>query len=287
LKKYFDVMGANDFFKSLRAVRKYDVIVIQPKYDGSNILKFNDMLYTRNLNPVPSQWANVIKSMFPEILRSKYNFYFEFGGKNNAPAGYKDCWQGDWDYRVFDFYEYRYPLDDLRSEGLKVVETIGEFTDVIKAVETAVRLLKTPEYLRFEGIVVKIYGVEWDRKGKRPFNVLIGKVKHDNVNSWTLFLESEKGLEEKKEEFEIPAEEIRQHIHKILVEKFLAKGKDINLVGIDSIWSDLEKELAKHGYKLLVIHKEAVRNMLREIKKELRKQIRDTVYTGETKVHSS
>jgi len=271
MKKYFDVMGAEDFFKALRSVKKFGTVVLQPKYDGSNILKFGDTLYTRYLNPVPPQWANVIRSKFPEILRSKHDFYFEFGGWSNSPAGYKDCWGDEWDYRVFDFYEYRYPLDELRQEGLRVVETIAEFSDVIKAVETAVRLLNTPEYRRFEGIVVKVYGIEWDVKGRRPFSVLFGKVKHDNVSHWMLFLRSEKG-ELKEKSMEIPVEEIRQHVHKILVEKFLSKGRDISLIGIDAIWGDLERELAKHGYVLTAIHKETVRNVLREIKRMLRKQ---------------
>jgi len=272
VKKYFDLMGAEDFFSTLRSVKRYSTVVLQPKYDGSNVLKFGDSLYTRNLNRVPVQWLEVIRTKFPEILRSRYDFYFEFGGKVNAPAGFKDCWDDDWDYRVFDFYEYRYPLDDLRKEGLKVVETIAELSDVIKAVETAVRLLKSPEYRRFEGIVVKVYGVEWVARGRRPFSVLFGKVKHDNVDKWIAFLESAERPEEERAKLEIPAEEIRQHVHKILVEKFLSKGKDIGTIGIDAIWRDLEVELAKHGYTLTVVHKETVRNVLREVKRMLKEQ---------------
>jgi len=270
MKKYFDVTNATEFFKALKWVKKFDIVVLQPKYDGSNILKFGDSLYTRNLNPAPTQWYNIIKSKFPEILKSKYNFYFEFGGRSNAPAGYKDCWSDDWDYRVFDFYEYRYPLDELKREGLKVVETIGEYTDIIKATESAVRLLGTLEYRRFEGIVVKVYGIEWNVKNRRPFTVLFGKVKHDNVGEWMAFLENATGSE--KEKIEIPVEEIRQHVHKILVEKFLSRGRDISLVGVDSIWSDLEKELAKHGYRLTIVHKTTVKSVLKDVKRMLKKQ---------------
>jgi len=278
MQKYFDVMNANDFFKALKWIKKFDIVVLQPKYDGSNILKFGDSLYTRNLNPVPTQWYNIIKSKFPEILKSKYNFYFEFGGKLNAPAGYKDCWSDDWDYRVFDFYEYRYPLDDLKREGLRVVETIGEYTDVVKAIETAVRVLSTPEYRKFEGIVVKVYGVGWQEKNKRPFSVLFGKVKHDNVGSWVAFLENMEGSE--KEKTEIPIEEIRHHLHKILVEKFLTKGKDVSLVSLDAVWNDLDKELSKHGYKLTIVHKETVRTVLKELKRDFKKMYRNNEQTS-------
>jgi len=124
----------------LLKVKRIDVAVVQPKYDGSNILKYGDALYTRNLNPVPQQWASAIRSQFPEIMRSKYNFFFEFGGRLNARAGYVQCWSGDWDYRVIDVYEYQYRmLDALKQEGLRAVETVAEFTDVFSALEFAVR----------------------------------------------------------------------------------------------------------------------------------------------------
>jgi len=270
IRRYFDIVGPNEFFKTVKFIKKYDIVILQPKYDGSNILKYNNSLYTRHLNPVPPQWIDIITTRFPEIIKSKYNFYFEFGGKKLAPAGYTGSWQDDYDYRVFDFYEYRYPLDELRNDNLRVVETIREFNDIIKALEEAIQLLRKPEFLNFEGIVVKMYGVEWNRKGRTSLNIFYAKVKHSNLEQWTLFL----GNQEASNDYsmKIPTEEIRHHIYKLLIENFVSKGKDINTANVESIWNDLEKELAKHGYKLTVVHRETVRNILRDVKRTLRKQ---------------
>jgi len=269
MKKYFDVIGPNEAYL-LTKVKRFDVVVVEPKYDGSNVLKFGDNLYTRNLNPLPPQWVQIIKTQFPEILRSRYDFYFEFGGTKNSPAGYVGGWRGDWDYVVLDYYEYRYPLDELRAEGLRVVEVLAELDDVYKALEHAIKIVGTEEMKRFEGVVVKIYGVEGDDK-KFKDRVLFIKVKHDNVSKWTnSFTRLSRG-DVKEEGLErAPDEEIRKELHKILTE-LVAKGVNISSVGLNEVWTPLQKELAKHGYNLEEGDKARVRQMLREVKREFKK----------------
>jgi len=262
MQKYPDVLGAKEFFAELSKIKGFGVAVLQYKYDGSNILKLSTgepykyKLYTRNLHEPPESWVRVIEQMFPEIPRSKYSFYLEFGGFANAPAGYRESWRGEWDYVVIDDYDFRYPLDHLRAEGLRVVETIAEFTDVYKAVQKAVELLKDAR--QYEGIVVKLYGVQGARRG-----VLFGKVKHDNVDKWTKVLKFDEGEEVE----EAPPEEVRKEVHKILVERYLSKGLDVSRATLNDIWPALVAELAKHGYTLS--NRELAKQILRELKREL------------------
>jgi len=267
MKKYFDVIGPNEV-DLLRRVRRIETIVIQPKYDGSNVLKYGNALYTRNLNPVPPQWEQVIRTQFREIVNSSYDFYFEFGGYNNAPAGYRDSWHGEWDYRVLDAYGYRYHLlEKMRQEGLKVVETIAEFDDIYKALEFAIRIINTEEMKKFEGVVVKAYGVEGSDR-KLEDGVLFVKVKHENVSKWANVLSKLTRGEYVEEEVErAPNEEIRKELHKILTE-LKAKGIDIKRIGVNEVWPQLQKELQKHGYRLDEGDKERVRQLLRELKRQ-------------------
>jgi len=267
MRKYFDVIGPNEA-QLITKIRRADVVVVQPKYDGSNVLKFGDNLYTRNLNPLPLQWVQIIKTQFPEILRSRHDFYFEFGGTKNSPAGYVGGWRGDWDYVVLDYYEYRYPLDGLRAEGLRVVETLAEFSDIYKALDYAIKIVATEEMRRFEGVVVKAYGVEGDNKELKE-GVIFAKVKHDNVGKWVLALKRLSGEEGPEE---VPAEEIRKEVHKILVEA-MARGQRIGQIGVDNIWRQLADELAKHGYVLTPADRERVKMILREVKRELKQQL--------------
>jgi len=256
MRKYPDVLGAKEFFAELNRIKGFDLAVLEYKHDGSNILKFGDDLYTRNLYRPPEDWVNVIKSKFPVILRSKHNFYFEFGGWANAPAGYRESWRDEWDYVVIDDYDFRYPLDHLRAEGLKVVDVIAEFNDPYKAVQKAIELLKSAK--QYEGIVVKLYGVQGYR-----YNVLFGKVKHDNVDKWVKMFKRE----EQEETEEAPPEEVRKEMHKILVERYLSKGLDVSRATLNDIWSALVAELAKHGYTLS--NRELAKQILRELKREL------------------
>jgi len=267
MKKYFDVIGPNEV-SLLAKVKKFDIVIVQPKYDGSNVLKYGDTFYTRNLNPIPVQWEHIVRTHFPEIVKSGYNFYFEFGGRNNSPAGYRMCWSGDWDYRVLDDYEYRYHmLEKFKQEGLRVVETLAEFSDIHKAFEYALKIVNTEEMKRCEGTVVKIYGVEGGDRGLKD-GVLFAKVKHDNVGKWMLALKRLSGEEELEE---APAEEIRKEIHKILVEA-MTRGQKIEQIGVDHIWRQLVDELAKHGYALTPADRDRVKMILKEVKRELKRQ---------------
>jgi len=266
VRKYFDVIGPNET-SLLAKVKKFDIVVVQPKYDGSNILKYGDALYTRNLNPVPPQWESVIRVRFPEVVKSGYNFYFEFGGRLNAPAGYTECWNNDWDYRILDTYDYKYTmLDSLKQEGLKVVETIAEFTDIFSAIEFAIRELN--KWRHCEGLVVKAYGVVGDDR-KLKDGVLFIKVKHDNYSKWaTAMSRLAKGEVAEEEPESAPDEEIRKELHKILTE-MKARGIDVKRIGINEVWPQLQKELQKHGYQLDEGEKERVRQILRELKKQI------------------
>jgi len=268
MRKYPEVLGPKDFFNELRLVKKFDVAVLQYKHDGSNLLKFGGpssgqpckvALYTRNLHEPPKQWIDIICSMFPEIPLSKYSFYLEFGGEANAPAGYRGSWRAKWDYVVIDDYDFRYPLDHLRAEGLRVVDTIAELSDAYKAVQQAIELLKSAK--QYEGIVVKLYGVVGTRS-----NVLFGKVKHDNVDKWVKMFKHE----EQEETEEAPPEEVRKEMHKILVERYISKGIDVSKATLNDIWSILVAELAKHGYTLS--NRELAKQILRELKRELSRQ---------------
>jgi len=125
-----------------------------------------------------------------------------------------------------------------------------------------------------EGLVVKAYGVEGG-DAKLEDGVLFIKVKHDNVAKWTYVLKRGSGEEGGQAE-EAPSEEIRKEIHKILAE-LMSKGQDVEQIGINQVWPQLEKELAKHGYKLTPLDRERVKNLLREVKKELKRQFRPGV----------
>lgn len=269
-RKYIKVLVPRKLFNVIRQrelkLESINVAVIQIKYDGSNILKIGKQLYTRHLNPVPREWRRIITSRFPEILRSKHNFYFEFGGKYNAPAGYREMWETDWDYRVIEMYDYRYPLNV--EQGLRIVETlyelwdIGSFEDVIdilrKAVNELERLGST-----YEGVVVKFY------TNKKLF---AGKVKWENIEEWRYILDNTEVVEDNIffiKEHSAPAREIRQHIHKILVEEYLSKGLDIEKVGVGDIWNELVEELRSHGYELSRSDGKRVYEILKQVKKEL------------------
>jgi len=240
-------------------------VVVQVKHDGSNILKIGSDYFTRNLNPIPPNWKSVIDSMFPEIKNSKYDFYFELGGENNAPAGFTKCWRGAWDYRVLDAYPYRYPLDFLRDEGLKLAEVLREFSDFYAALEYALREL--PNWRHCEGLVVKAYGIRADVRELRD-GVLFAKVKHDNYKKWFQVLG---GAEQEQAAEAPPDEEVRKELHKILSE-MIARGIDVSRIGVNEVWKQLEAELGKHGYALAASDRERVRQLLREVKRALKAQ---------------
>jgi len=267
MRKYFDVIGPAEYrrYKPLDRVKKIDIAVVQLKKDGSNLLKFGDNYLTRSLAQALPQWREVIKSHFPEIERSRYDFYFEFGGTRNSPAGFTKCWDREWDYRVLDYYTYRYPLDELEREGLKIIETIKEFGDILTALEFAIKELHN--WSHCEGLVVKAYGVQGDHEILRD-GVLFFKVKHDNVGKWLQLLTASGG-----EEFErAPSEEIRKEVQKIVVEE-IARGRRLEQIDLNSIWGRLEMELAKHGYKLTPDDRTRVKNILVTVKRELRQQL--------------
>jgi len=269
-RKYIRVLVPRKFFNIIRQRElkpgSIDVAVIQIKYDGSNILKIGGQLYTRHLNPVPKEWRRIITSRFPEILRSKHDFYFEFGGKYNAPAGYRDMWESDWDYRVIEMYDYRYPFNV--EPGLRIVETlyeswdVGTYEDVIDILRRAINELERLGGT-YEGVVVKFYT---DRK------LFAGKVKWENIEEWKYILGNTEVIEDNiflVREQSAPAGEIRQHIHKILVEKYLSKGLNIENVGVGDIWSELVEELRSHGYILSRSDGKRVYEILKQVKKEL------------------
>jgi len=263
--KRYEVLGPSEYRRCCLKTRieKIDVAVVELKHDGTLVFKNGNVFSTKNA-PLLPQWEQVVRSRFPEIVRSGRNIIFELGGERNAPAGYTRCWKNmEWDYRVLDYYDsFRYPLDELRDEGLKVVEVIREFSDFYSALEFALR--EVHNWKDCEGLVVKAYGLQ-----NFPDKALFVKVKHDNVGKWFQILSGSE-----KEEFEkAPYEEIRKEVQKIVVEE-LARGRRVEQIDLNSIWSRLEAELAKHGYKLdFQSDRQRVRQALMEVKKELRRQI--------------
>jgi len=270
LRKYVKVLVPIKIINVIRRgelkPNEISVAVMQIKYDGSNILKIGKELYTRHLNPVPLKWRQIISSRFPEIISSRHNFYFEFGGKCNAPAGYTDMWEDEWDYRVIDMYDYRYPLTI--EPSLKVVETlheawdIGTYEDVVDFLRKAVYELERLG-TRYEGVVVKFY---------TPRKLFAAKVKWGNIDEWKEILSSIETIENRVfilSRESIPASEIRQHIHKILVEKYLSRGIDIAGVSVGDIWKELEKELGSHGYRLSKTDGKRVYEIFKHVKKSL------------------
>ncbi|NPA70763.1 MAG: hypothetical protein GXO26_08135 [Crenarchaeota archaeon] len=278
MRKYPELLNPKEFVKVIYSVlnneSRLDVIYVEPKYDGANILKFGDMLYTRNLNPIPDNLMKIIRERFPEILKSRYDFYFEFGGLKNSPAGFREGWEGDYDYRVFDIYTLepleRY-VDDLRRDDLKVVE-YWTFNDLRQAIDFAVKKLNELGR-KVEGVIVKLYGFTGSsrypglrRAYQRRFIGL--KIKWENRNEWKLLLDALEGkkIEEVKRDV-LPDHEILNALRTAIME-LTSKGRRIETISINNVWRYIEEECRKHNYELP--NREKVRQMLKHVKRELK-----------------
>jgi len=284
MRKYPELLTPKEFYKVanyyVKGLLKPRLVVVMPKYDGSNILKFGDNFYTRNLGPLPRQWLDAIRSRFPELVRSRHNFYFELGGYKNCPAGYCGAWEGEWDYRVFDVYELKPPtewVDELKAEGLKVVEWREYGTDLVKAVQEAITWLG--EWGRkVEGMVVKIYGFAVEGNAARDPDIkkhiernFIGlKIKWENKQQWGGLLEVLTGRAEVRVEEKVtvlPYDEVLTAVHRKIVE-LLQQGKKLEEISVNDLVPAVEEEAKKHN--MAMPSKEVIRQAMREIKKKIR-----------------
>lgn len=258
MKKYPDVLNASEFAAVVKD-KPGLTFTVQPKCDGSNVLKFGDSLYTRNLLPLKQanpKLYSIFTSQYPEILQCKHDFFFELGGRANSPAGYRDSWDSDYDYRVFDAYSLSLSaFKRIVSEcKLKAVEILYEGQSLSEAIMTAVRFVNSHQ--EFEGAVIKAY---W-----HDSMIAVGKVKRNNVKHW-VDLAQGKAIEEKGEG--VPLDELRAWTHKAFLE--LSATKDPKSITTNDVWPYVKQEIVKHGYDLHgeKWYREVVRQMLREIKR--------------------
>lgn len=258
---YPNVLDAREFAE----VKTQDtpLYVVQPKYDGSNVLKFGDALYTRNLHPLDRaspKFAEIIRNKFKEILQCKYDFYFEFGGKKYAQAGYRDSWNFDEDYRVFDAYDLTYEgFRRIVSEcGLRAVETLYVGPDLKEAIRVAVEFVKSNP--NFEGAVIKAYA---------PKLIAVGKVKRANLDDWVSLMQ---GRLKEKVSREAPTDEIRAWVHKAFLE--LSASKDPKTITANDVWQYVQKEIRQHGYDMSPTAERRYRAIVKQTLEEVKRKMR-------------
>jgi len=165
--KYPSLLTVKEFAELARKVPELLDLeaYVEPKYDGSNITVFDGSFATRNLNPLPPQFEQGLRIALGDRLGAlielskRYQVFLELGGRRNAPAGYADPWEGEWDYRVLDLYAGRFLAPDRVAEicegyGLKFVGyTVARVADVL---ENWWKMLRE-RYAAFEGFVLKIF----------------------------------------------------------------------------------------------------------------------------------
>ena len=171
---------------------------IEPKYDGSNITIFHEQAATRNLNPLPKQFAQGLREALGKDydkliqLSNKYQVFLELGGTKNAPAGYVEAWDDKWDYRIFDLYAGQFLQPPKVQE---IVEKMGlKFVgyEAGPKLETILNIwpkLLNEKYGLVEGMVVKVFPLqqvlEKLRKHFKYKHNMVGiKLKHEYLGKY-------------------------------------------------------------------------------------------------------
>ena len=201
--KYPSLLTLRELERVLPLIPDDTVFIVEEKWDGSNITVYKGVFYTRNLHEITEKVGGLYRGLqsLPRdhveamiSLSDRYQLFFELGGEKNSPAGYKEPWEGEWDYRVFDIY------DHLEKRFLEVEEMLRltrqyrlkTIEHLIKAplnyvLENKEKLLRE-DYKVYEGYVAKTYDQELLRRleEKYPLSMrnkgLFGfKVKHEEL----------------------------------------------------------------------------------------------------------
>ena len=262
LIKYPSLYTVKEFIDLIRKIPELlDMnAYVEPKYDGSNITVVDGEFRTRNLNPLPKNFMEgtriALGNKYSALieLSKKCQVFFELGGIKNAPAGYTDSWESNWDYRIFDLIlgsNFLHPekVEELCSRyGLKFVGY--EIIPVRTIVEEWQKHLS--RYKSYEGFVVKIFPSQSILKKipyHRQYNVVVAKIKHEYLG--VKVAQVKKKPKEKKikveEEPELPLSEVMGAINKAhlqLGEEIFDKKKAMPL-----IFKLVKEEAEKHKFK--------------------------------------
>ena len=259
--KYPELYTAKQFLSIVNAVPELldHEAFVQPKFDGSNITCYMGTCLTRNLNPLPQNFREGLRTALGRRyenlmkLANKYQVFIELGGKKNSPAGYDEFWRADWDYRVFDLFAGKFLEPDkvMRILDKYELDYVGY---VVMKVEDVVRdwhrLLKN-NYRDFEGFVLKIYpddSLLRKIKNHRQYNTVMAKFKHEYLG--TVHVKVKKRKHKAKETEDggkppLPESEIMGAINKahlILGDDIFDKKKAMPL-----IFKLMREEAEKHG----------------------------------------
>ena len=257
--KYPEIKTPKEFEEIVRKCGKLieEFGYVQPKYDGSNITCVDGTFYTRNLNPLPKHFQELLYKALGKDLKNlielskRYQVFFELGGYLNSPAGYKDCWSGEADYVIFDlvqgnqFVNPEQAKEIVESYGLKFVEV--KKMNVRDVLENWQRMLN--DYKVFEGFVLKIPTPSECLK-MLHHNFVMAKFKHEYLGKQVITVRKESKTVSKKD-FELPELE-ESEVYGAINKAHLELGDDIfdKKKAMPKIFEYVRQEAEKHGRKI-------------------------------------
>ena len=246
-----------EFFSKYEWAQDIEVYV-QPKWDGSNITCYRGVCLTRNhylilgaRDLAHGLLRGISASKLVTLLRLSYDYqiFFELGGYENAPAGYKEVWGTNWDAWLFD----------VRHRDIGFLKPTS-WTKKMKEVGVNTRIMKAGDVLRewftllgefngFEGFVVKVYD-EPDVLGAfgARHNMIAFKFKHEYIEKE----KKQRRKKEKKKEEELPEleeSEVRAEIERLYHEELGEKICDKS-VALPKIAERVREEAKARGARV-------------------------------------